>query len=69
MIPGLHPLPDLYKILAAGENDDRRLAAHYILRFGGVAEHAVAQVVNWDLVTFDNLGKSIIIALSSSFDP
>ena len=31
-------LPELYKILAAGENDDRRLAAHYILRFGGVAE-------------------------------
>jgi hypothetical protein len=35
---GAQLLPDLYEILAAGENDDRRLAAHYVLRFGGLSE-------------------------------
>jgi len=35
---GARLLPELYGILTAGENDDRRLAAHYVLRFGGVAE-------------------------------
>lgn len=35
---GAQLLPELYKILASGENDDRRLAAHYVLRFGGVGE-------------------------------
>lgn len=31
-------LPGLYEILASGQADDRRLAIHYILRFGGIAE-------------------------------